>query len=115
MQHRNHLPVKERLARSRLAQLLHQKPFLIGSLVSMPRVCGKPGCKCARGELHSGTYLALRVGSKRQMIHVPQALEGQIRQWVTTYQELWQLMEQVSQSCFERFQAEKQQRRRKPS
>jgi hypothetical protein len=79
----------------------------------MSRVCGKPGCKCTRGDLHPGLYLASRVGSKRQMIHVPQALEDQVRQWVTTYQELWRLMEQVSQSCFQRFQAEKQQFRRK--
>lgn len=113
MKHRNHLPPKERDARSRLAQLLHQKPFLIASLVSMPRVCGKPGCKCVRGELHPGLYLALRVGTKRQMIHVPQTLEEKVRQWVSTYQEIWQLMKQTSGVCFERFLTEKQQLRRK--
>jgi hypothetical protein len=112
---RNHLPQIERQARSRLAQLLHQKPFLIGSLVSMPRVCGKSGCKCTRGELHPGLYLASRVGTKRRMIHVPHAMEEKIRQWVLTYQELWQLMEQVSQSYLDRFQSEKQQLRRKTS
>ena len=76
MRHRAHLPAKERQARSRLAKLLHEQPFLIGSLVSMDRVCGKPGCKCTRGELHPGLYLALRVGTKRKMIHVPQSLES---------------------------------------
>ena len=115
MQHRSHLPPKERDARSRLAKLLHQKPFLIGSLVSMPRLCGKPNCKCARGELHRGLYLALRVGTKRQMIHVPQTLEEKVRQWIGTYQEIWQLMEQTSEACFERFLTAKQQLRRRRS
>ena len=66
MRHRGYLPAKERQARSRLAKLLHEKPLLIGSLVSMPRVCGKPGCKCTRGELHPGLYLALRVGESER-------------------------------------------------
>ena len=108
MRHRGYLPSKERQARSRLAQLLHQKPLLIGSLVSMSRVCGKPGCKCTQGELHPGLYLSLRVKEKRKMIHVPQSLEAKVRQWVGTYQEAWRLMEKVSEACHERFFREKQ-------
>lgn|SRR5208283_1058987 len=109
MRHRGYLPVKERRARSRLAQLLHQKPLLIGSLVSMPRVCGKAGCRCSRGELHPGLYLALKVGQERKMIHVPQLLEAKVRQWVGTYQEVWRLMEEVSKACYQRFFQEKRQ------
>jgi hypothetical protein len=37
------------------------------------------------------------------MIYVPQALEATARRWVATYQEVWRLMEEVSQACFERF------------
>jgi len=108
MRHRGYLPPKERQARSRLAQLLPQKPLLIGSLVSMSRVCGKPGCKCTQGELHPGLYLSLRVKEKRKMIHVPQSLEAKVRQWVGTYQEVWRLMEKVSEACYQRFFQEKQ-------
>jgi hypothetical protein len=115
MRHRGYLPSKERQARSRLAKILHQKPLLIGSLVSMPRVCGKAGCKCAQGELHPGLYLSLRVGGKRKMIHVPQSLETQVRQWVATYQEVWHLMEKVSEACSQRFFQDKQRaRERRP-
>lgn len=103
MRHRSYLPIPERRVRSRLAQMLHQKPFLIGSLVSMPRLCGKPGCKCTQGELHPGLYIALRVKEKRRMVHIPQSLEGMVRQWVSTYQEIWYLMEKVSESCYQRF------------
>jgi hypothetical protein len=37
------------------------------------------------------------------MIYVPQALEATVRRWVGSYQEAWQLMEKVSQSCLQRF------------
>jgi hypothetical protein len=113
MRHRGYLPTKERQTRSRLAKLLHERPLLIGSLVSMSRVCGKAGCKCAQGELHPGLYLSLRVGGKRKMVHVPQSLETQVSQWVDTYQEVWQLMEKVSEACYQRFFREKQQARGK--
>ncbi len=69
----------------------------------MHRVCGKEECKCTRGELHPGLYLAMRMGEKRKMVHVPQALESTARRWVATYQEAWRLMEEVSQACLERF------------
>lgn len=113
MRHRGFLPSKERQARSHLAKIVHEKPLLIGSLVSMPRVCGKPGCKCAQAELHPGLYLSLRVGQKRKMIHVPQCLEARVRQWVNTYQEVWRLMEKVSDACYQQFFREKQRARGK--
>lgn len=109
MRPRSHLPDPERRARSRLAQILHEQPFLCGSLVTMQRNCGKPGCKCTRGQLHRGLYLALRVGGKRKMIHVPQAMEQSIRQWIANYQEAWRLMEQISERCLKRFFLNKEQ------
>ena len=103
MRPRNHIPDRERRARSRLTQILHTQPFLCGSLVMMERTCGKPGCKCTRGELHPGLYLAIRTGEKRKMIHIPQPLEKTIRQWVANYQEAWRLMEEISELCLKRF------------
>jgi hypothetical protein len=47
------------------------------------------------------------------MIHVPQPLGAKVRQWVGTYQEVWRLMEEISQACYQRFFQEKQQARRK--
>lgn len=108
MKPRTHLPDPERRARSRLTQIVHEHPFLCGSLVHMQRTCGKPGCRCSRGELHPGLYLALRVGGKRKMIHVPQAMEQMVRQWVANYQEAWQLMEQISEICMKQFSLKKE-------
>lgn len=115
MRNRNYLPDPERKARSRLVQILHEQPFLCGSLVSMQRTCGKPGCRCTRGELHPGLYLAIRVGQKRKMIHVPHAMEHSVRQWVANYQEAWQLMEQISEMCMKRFSLKKAQLKGKRS
>ena len=108
MRHRSHLPDPERRARSRLTQILHEEPFVLGSLVTMKRTCGKPGCKCTRGELHPGLYLALRVGGKRKMIHIPQPMQSSVRQWVANYREAWRLMEQISESCLKRFLLKKE-------
>ena len=115
MRHRGQFTRSERFLRSRLAKLIHEQPFLCGSLVSLNRVCGKEGCKCSRGELHPGLCIALRVGEKRKMIYVPQSLETQVRQCVATYQEIWRLMEKVSEACSQRFFREKQRaRERRP-
>jgi hypothetical protein len=43
------------------------------------------------------------VGGKRKMIHVPQTLQQPVRQWVAHYQEVWHLMEQISECCLKRF------------
>jgi hypothetical protein len=103
MRPRSTLPDPERRARSRLTQILHNEPLILGSLVTMKRTCGKPGCQCTQGKLHPALYLAVRVGGKRKMIHVPQPLQQPVRQWVAHYQEVWHLMEQISESCLKRF------------
>jgi len=103
MKHRGQFSRSERSARSQLAKLVHEQPFLCGSLVVLHRVCGKEGCKCSRGELHPGLCVALRVGENRKMIYVPQALEATVRRWVATYEKAWHLMEEISQAFLERF------------
>jgi hypothetical protein len=103
MRHRGQFTRSERSARSQLVKLVHEQPFLCGSLVPLHRICGKEGCKCSRGELHPGLCIALRVGERRKMIYVPQALEATARRWVSTYQKAWRLMEEISQASLERF------------
>jgi hypothetical protein len=39
--------------RQRLEQILTQHQYLLrGSLLERPKFCGKPGCKCTRGQPH---------------------------------------------------------------
>jgi len=38
--------------------------------------CGKPNCRCTRGELHKSLYLVQSQGGRLRQICVPQALAG---------------------------------------
>jgi hypothetical protein len=102
MKHRSHIPQKERHARSKLAKLLHNYPFVKGALVTSGRTCGKSGCKCSRGEKHLSTYLSVRHKGKRKTICVPKQLEDQIRNSVKTYKDIMELIDIVSDSCVDR-------------
>jgi hypothetical protein len=102
MKHKAHMSPKERGARSKLAKLLSHYPFIKGILVTSGRTCGKPQCKCTRGEKHLSTYLSVRHQSNRKMICVPKQYEEQVRSSVNTYKEAMRLMDIVSDSCLER-------------
>lgn len=102
MKHRNALPEKERRARSKAAKLVHDSPFVIGSLVEMANTCGKPNCKCTRGEKHKSWCLSVRDQGKRKMLHIPHEMENEVFEWVHTYRELRKQMETISQANVER-------------
>lgn len=102
MKHRNYLSERERNARSKCTKLVHDSAFVIGSLVEMIRVCGKPTCKCTTGDKHKSWCLAVRYQGKRKMVHIPHELEPEVFKWVATYQELWKQLETISQASIER-------------
>jgi len=103
MRHRGYMPGEERAIRSRLAKLVHEEVLVRGGLVRMSRRCGKPGCKCTRGEEHVSLYLSARVGRSRRMIYVPGAWEERVEVWVRRYREASELMEKLSERALERF------------
>ena len=113
MRHRSHLSAKERSVRSRLAKLVHDEPLVQGSLVTMKNRCGKPGCKCARGERHICLCLSIKDQGKRRLIYVPKEWEEAVTTWVENYKEVKALMDEVSRSCLDQFKAQKNQERRK--
>lgn len=102
MKSRTAMPQKERSARSRLTQLLHNEEVLRGSLVTMSRTCGKPNCRCQQGDKHVSLYLAIRVEGKRKLVYIPEDLEPTVREAVSNYQESHKLVEDVSQMCLQR-------------
>jgi len=103
MLHRQHLPDKERTARSKAVKSLHDKPFIAGGLVKMARTCGKANCKCTRGEKHISWYLSTRHKGVRKMIFIPQQWEKDIFEWVNTYKEITRQIDIISQQCLDRF------------
>lgn len=107
MRHRGYLPKGERQERSRLIKLIHQEPFLRGSLVDSTFKCGKDNCWCKRtNKGHPACYLSMRVGSKRKMIYVPKDRESLIRGWVKNHKDIIKGIEKISKYCLDRFKEE---------
>ena len=100
MRHRGSLLKEEREVRSRLTKIMHQEPFIRGSIVKMNRNCGKANCWCAKnGKGHISYYLALRIGSKRKMIYIPRRSEKKAREWVATYKQISRGINEITKKC----------------
>ena len=107
MKDSGYLTVQERQERSRLTQLVHEEPFLRGSLVDSTFKCGKDNCWCAKSiKGHPACYLSIRIGSKRKMIYVPKEQEKQMREWVKNHKEIIKRITTVSKYCLARFKKE---------
>jgi hypothetical protein len=94
------LSVRQLRARRRrlVARLPDVQDYLGGSLVEQSRRCGKPGCRCAGGELH-GPYVYLSVGKaagRRSLLYVPEALAGLVRRRVALTESVQQLLGDIS-------------------
>jgi len=109
MSQRSQRSAPERHARSRLAQLITQEPFLRGSLVERSRPCGKPTCRCQRGQLHRSLYLATRHNGRRDLLYIPRALEETVRQWVQNGRCLRQQLQDLHQRQLDQLLQHKEQ------
>jgi hypothetical protein len=109
MNQRMQRPAPERQARSRLAQLVTQQPFLRGSLVERRRSCGKPTCRCQQGHLHRSLYLATRHKGQRALLYIPRALEETVRLWVQNGRSLSQQLQALNQLQLDQLLLRKQQ------
>jgi hypothetical protein len=96
------MSARERELRSRLAKLVHSAPLLRATLNPRERLCGKPGCKCTRGEKHVALYLACSAEGKARQLFVPRDWEEEVRQWVATHQEVKRLLEEISKLYWDR-------------
>ena len=104
---RSQLSAAERSFRSRIAQLAHDHWFLRGTMSVRNRTCGKPNCRCARGELHASLYLIQSHSGKMRQICVPKAWEERVRQAVNDYQQMKRLIEEVSELEWKRLRERK--------
>ena len=72
--------------------------YLAGSLVEQSRRCGKPGCRCAGGDLH-GPYVYLSVGKatgRRGLVYVPAALADLVAEKVALSESAQELLGKIS-------------------
>jgi len=95
--HRQDFPPEERRRRSRIAQIAVSTRLLRGSLTIRNNTCGKPNCCCSRGEPHLSLYLTQSRNGKPRQLFVPKSWEARVRQAVKDYQELQELIEELSE------------------
>jgi hypothetical protein len=115
MSPRSHRPTPERHARSRLAQLIGDQPFLRGSLVERARSCGKPTCRCQRGQLHRSLYLDTRHNDRRVLLYIPRCLEETVRQGVQNGRSLSRQVQDLHQMQLDQLLQSKPQRSQRPA
>jgi hypothetical protein len=60
-------------------------PLVRGSLGTRSRVCGKPSCRCARGELHQSKYLSASQDGRVRQVHIPARDEVEVADGVARY------------------------------
>jgi hypothetical protein len=64
------------------------RPVIKGTVYELKRRCGKPGCKCARGELHARMVVSASEGGKTRLQVIPHGFVVEVQGKVRRYQEL---------------------------
>jgi len=82
-------------------------PVVRGSLIQSRIRCGKPTCKCAKGEFHTAFYLSRRIGGKTRMHHIAKDQVAVIKLWKKNYERLEALLEKLTDALMEELKKEK--------
>ena len=82
--------------RTRSQRLSTCARLIKGSLVVNRRRCGKPGCRCAQGELHESLAFTYKQDGKSVLVHIPHHLEAEARQAQNDYRKLKTLVAELS-------------------
>jgi hypothetical protein len=100
---------KAKLRRNALVRALPKlSEILRASLITRYTSCGKPGCKCMRGQKHGPSYtlsVTLAPGKTKQL-YVRQQDVGRVRRQVENYEKLWRAVVEISNINFELLRAE---------
>lgn len=100
----------ERESRSRLKPLISNEEFLHAT-PNLRRVsCGRPNCKCRRGEKHSALVLTRRAGGRTEQLYVPKDLEPAAHLLVDRYREIQDHLERISCAAWDRLKKRKKKR-----
>jgi len=72
-----------------LRSSLRSLPVLAGSLVKQFVVCGKPGCRCQRGQKHGPfNYLYWKEQGRSRSLYVPRGRVAEMRRQIQNYRGL---------------------------
>ena len=93
---------EERELRSRAGQILSGAGLIHGNLSTRLQKCGKPNCRCNRGERHELFVLVLRQDGKTIQVPIPRRLVQRVRQWVQQEKDLQEMLRRISELQTER-------------
>ncbi|KAF0119119.1 MAG: hypothetical protein FD151_2067 [bacterium] len=82
--------------RSLRRELYSTGNLIKGSLVTLTRRCGKPNCKCTRGERHQGLFLSFNIKQKSHLLYIPKKLIKKITAMVNNHKKLRQIVDELS-------------------
>lgn len=87
----------QRMIDARIKKLAARGPVLSASFVAIAKHCGRPGCRCQRGEKHVGHYLTFEHAGKTRTVYVPKDLHMEVQQWIQENRRLRELIREISQ------------------
>jgi len=68
--------------------LFSDRPVIKGTAYELKRKCGKPGCKCAQGELHTRMVVSASEKGKTRLQVIPRGALVEVQRKVRRYQDL---------------------------
>ena len=68
-----------------LRRLQRSEPMVQGSFYLLRRKCGKPNCRCARGQLHPAWVLTRSEQGQDRLYTIPAEERARLRQWAGEY------------------------------
>jgi len=83
-----------------ISRVLHTKSYIAAQVYPRYRKCGKPNCKCAKGDLH-GPFLWIYQRKKGQKVVSTTVAEGkgaEAKEKAKRYEELLRLRQQIRES-----------------
>ena len=78
------------------AQLVNLGHILKGSVVKLATTCGKPNCRCKRGQKHVNLYLSTCIGGKTRIVYLSPTRKKDATEWVTNYHKAHEIMNELA-------------------
>jgi hypothetical protein len=71
-----------------LEPFFSDRPVIKGTVYELRRKCGKPGCKCVKGELHARMVVSASEKGRTRLRVIPRGFLVEVQERVKRYQEL---------------------------
>jgi hypothetical protein len=79
-----------------MEEILEHKEFLKGSLVRTRTRCGRPNCRCAKGQRHEVWHLSYKEKGQTKRVYIPEDLAGEVRTWIGNRKKVQERLDKVA-------------------